>query len=95
MKKILIAIALMMCAIFVGAEIKYQPTTVKVEQVEGKQHTCTDYVYVDKQGQAHRVYVGARGGMYYFAVAKSGKHAGEQVMRYLTKSQKAEIKQGK
>lgn len=92
MKKILIILALLFSSVFAWAgEVKYQPATVKTEQVDGKSHNTTNYVYTDKDG-SYRIYRGSKGGLYYFKVAKSGKNAGKLDKRYLKADDKAKVK---
>lgn len=91
MKKFFIIALMLLASIAAWAgEVKYQPTTAKTEQVDGKSHNTTAYVYVDKDG-SYRIYRGAKGGLYYYKTAKSGKHAGELVKRYLNKDDKAKV----
>lgn len=45
--------------------------------------------------KGHKIRQGKKGGLYYWDVAKSGKKAGQQVKRYLTKAQKEEFLSGK
>ena len=38
------------------------------------------------------IYMGAKGGLYYYKMAKTGKHAGELTKRYIPKDKTQEIK---
>lgn len=46
----------------------------------------------DKDG-VYDIYMGAKGGLYYYKEAKTGKHAGELTKRYIPKDKAQEIKE--
>lgn len=45
----------------------------------------------DEEG-TYDIYMGAKGGLYYYKMAKTGKHAGELTKRYISKDRAQEIK---
>lgn len=44
--------------------------------------------------KGHEIHRGSKGGLWYWHTPKTGKNAGKQVKRYLTKQEKQELNQG-
>lgn len=60
-----------------------------VERVEKKQDQSTG-----RPWKGHEVFRGPKGGLYYWHVPKTGKNAGQQVKRYLTKEEREQFNAG-
>ena len=86
---IIIALAALTCVAGTNNSNSQSTSQVKTECVEKKQ----DPIVGTYKG--HEIHQGARGGLYWWYTAKSGKHAGEQVKHYLSKEEKEEFNQGK
>ena len=85
---ILLALAAMTCT--AGTIVKVD-NTVKIERTaQNGTDKFTGYCWEDKDGK-YPIYQGSKGGYYYFKVAKSGKHAGEQTKRYLPKEDREKL----
>lgn len=85
---IMLAIAAMTCN--AGTIVKMEET-VKIERTaQSNTDKPTGYCWEDKDGK-YPIYQGSKGGFYYYKVAKSGKHAGEPVKRYLTKEDREKM----
>lgn len=65
------------------------PTT---EQRDKARADSIGAFWEDSEGR-YPIYMGSKGGLFYYKVATSGKHAGEAVKHYIPKAQAAEIKQ--
>lgn len=65
------------------------PTT---EQRDKARADSIGAYWEDDEGR-YPIYMGSKGGLFYYKVATSGKHAGEAVKHYIPKAQAAEIKQ--
>lgn len=65
------------------------PRTEKVK--EKKPDVPINAQWEDNDG-VYQLYIGDGGGLYYYKVAKKGKHAGELTRRYLPKQKAQEIK---
>lgn len=87
---IIIALAALNCV--AATESNKQTGKAQTERVES-QNKKQDPVVGTYKG--HEIHQGARGGLYWWYTAKTGKHAGEQVKHYLSKAEKEEFNQEK
>lgn len=92
MKKILLTIAIVLASLnCVAAPESAKKADAKpaVERVEKKQGQSTG-----RPWKGHEVFRGPKGGLYYWHVPKTGKNAGQQVKRYLTKEEREQFNAG-
>lgn len=92
MKKLIFAIIVMMItagSITLQAETTNRTATQKTEQVTNQATDQNPVVGQDKKGRT--IHQGSKGGLYYWAIPKTGKNAGKAVKRYLSKADKEEF----
>lgn len=88
---IMLAIAALTCT---AGEIVKIDNSVKLERTVAKPtDKATAYCNKDRDGKCYQIYQGAKSGYFYYKTAKSGKHAGEPVKRYLNKADREKINQ--
>ena len=85
---IFIALAALTCAAGNTTTAK-QGTSAAVERVEKKQDPIVGTF------KGHDVHQGPKGGLYWWHTPKTGKNAGKQVKRYLTKEEREQFNQNK
>lgn len=92
MKKLLLTIAIVLASLncVAAPESKPTATTAKVERVENKSQDQS----TGRPWKGHEVFRGPKGGLYYWHVPKTGKNAGQQVKRYLTKEEREQFNAG-
>lgn len=98
MKKFFIAIATALALAAPAQVVKHGDNVYSAPKSEktsttAKADTIGAY-WQDKDGR-YPIYMGRKGGLYYYKVAKSGKHAGEPVRHYIPKEEQAAIKRDK
>jgi hypothetical protein len=96
MKKFLLSLATIfaLCTPVV-AQVQQNGNVFSAPTTEQRDKARADSIgayWEDSEGQ-YPIYMGSRGGLFYFKVATSGKHAGEAVKHYIPRAQAAEIKQ--
>ena len=97
MKKILLSLAVIFAlAAPAAAQVVNQSGNVfRAPTTEQRDRARADSIgayWEDSEGQ-YPIYMGSKGGLFYYKVATSGKHAGEAVKHYIPRAQAAEIKQ--
>lgn len=85
---IIIALATLNC-VAAPENAKKADAKLAVERVEKKQDQSTG-----RPWKGHEVFRGPKGGLYYWHVPKTGKNAGKQVKRYLTKEEREQFNAG-
>lgn len=85
---IIIALASLNC-VAAPESAKKADAKPAVERVEKKQDHSTG-----RPWKGHEVFRGPKGGLYYWHVPKTGKNAGQQVKRYLTKEEREQFNAG-
>ncbi len=97
MKKLIITLATVIAlALPTAAQVVNQSGNVfRAPSTEQRDKARADSIgayWEDDEGR-HPIYMGSKGGLFYYKAAKTGKHAGEAVKHYIPKAQAAEIKQ--
>lgn len=96
MKKLIITLATILAlALPTTAQVVNQSGNVfRAPTTEQRDRARADSIgafWEDSEGQ-YPIYMGSKGGLFYYKVATSGKHAGEAVKHYIPRAQAAEIK---
>ena len=74
-----------------GNTFSIERTTKSTTTKEKQPDVAIGAQWEDEEG-SYDIYMGAKGGLYYYKVAKTGKHAGEPTKRYIPKDKAQEIK---
>lgn len=96
MKKIILSIAIAILALTASAQIKRDGNTFsapKTERVKAAAKCDTLNAYWQDEDGKYQIYMGSKGGLFYYKEAKTGKHAGELQKKYIPKAQAQEIKE--
>lgn len=95
MKKFLLSLALIFAlAAPAAAQVQQNGNVFRAPTTEQRDRARADSIgayWEDAEGR-YPIYMGSRGGLFYYKVATSGKHAGEAVKHYIPRAQAAEIK---
>ena len=91
MKKIFLTIAIALASLnCLAVDNQKQPNTeTTVEHVEKTSDRSTG-----RQWKGHEVFQGPKGGLYYWHTVQSGKNAGKQIKRYLSKEEREKFNAG-
>lgn len=74
-----------------GNTFSVERTTKSTTTKEKQPDVAIGAQWEDEEG-TYDIYMGAKGGLYYYKMAKTGKHAGELTKRYIPKDRAQEIK---
>ncbi len=74
-----------------GNTFSIERTTKSTTTKEKQPDVAIGAQWEDEEG-TYDIYMGAKGGLYYYKMAKTGKHAGELTKRYIPKDKAQEIK---
>lgn len=95
MKKIFLTLATVLAlALPCAAQVQQHGNVFSAPTTEQRDKARADSIgaYWEDADGRYPIYMGAKGGLFYFKAAKSGEHAGELQKRYIPKAQAQEIK---